>query len=121
LYSDIPKIYRTEPDKNWVYDTKSFYYEGTEDETIGDHLTNRSRATKENIKLYKLYKNNRAVVSVISEGSVGCRLAKTEEKIQLFVNNKLDYIDLSWGNYQRNIVLDKTYSDKVVIQINTGK
>ena len=31
----------------------------------------------------------------------------------------MDYIDLSWGNYQRNILLENNYSGEVIIKINT--
>ncbi len=119
LYSNILKKYRIEPTKEWENDSKSFYYEGTKDESFGDQLTNISRSTKENIMTYNLYNKGREILSVLGQRDIACRIEKRENSIQLFANNKMDYIDLSWGNFQRNIVLNKMYSDKVVFKINT--
>ena len=68
---------------------------------------------------YNLYNKGREILSVLGQRDIACRIEKRENSIQLFANNKMDYIDLSWGNFQRNIVLNKMYSDKVVFKINT--
>ena len=81
-------------------------------------MSNIAKATKENISKYNLYKEDQEVLSVISNNKVSCRIAKTKDKIQLFINNEMDYIDLSWGNYQRNIILEKAYSGEIILSIS---
>ncbi|MEN8194449.1 MAG: glycoside hydrolase family 2 TIM barrel-domain containing protein, partial [Bacteroidota bacterium] len=120
LYAEQQKIYREKPPKDWNHDSKSFYYEGTENEILKEQLTNIAKSTKENIKEYDLLKNGIKELSVISDGNANCRIAKLENKIQLFASNEIDYIDLSWGNYQRNMKLDKKYSNEILFQINTS-
>jgi hypothetical protein len=120
LYSEVQSTYRNMPEKEWAADSKSFYYNGTDNELLGENLTNIAKATKEKIQEYNLYKKGQKVVSVTGNGDISCRIAKKENRIILFANNKMDYIDLSWGNYQHNILLDKKYSNKVEIIINTA-
>ena len=119
LYSNTPNVYRKAPEKEWIYDTKSFYYNGTDSEKINGQLTFIAKATKENIRDYNLYKAKQKVVSVKGNGDISCRIAKSENGIMLYANNIIDYFNLGWGNYQRNTILDKNYSNEVVIQINT--
>ena len=59
------------------------------------------------------------MISLYSQGVVSARLNKEAEKLYLHANNEIDYVDLSWGNFQKNILLDTVYSNKVVIKINT--
>jgi len=116
LYSDNQKTYRNPPDKDWNQDAKSFYYDGTRNEIIKEKLTNITKSTKENIFEYKLI-GNQSILSVQGDGFIGCRIAKSYNKILLFINNELDYTDLSWGNYQRNIKLKTNYLNEVVLYI----
>jgi len=118
LYSKIEKKYRIDPKKDWNQDTKSFYYNGIEDE-FTNQLTNIAKSTKENVRKYHLLKNEQEMISIYGNGDVSGRLNKVAEKLHLYVSNQIDYVDLSWGNYQRNIVLNKEYSNKVIIKINT--
>ena len=118
LYSNTQKQYRTEPKKDWNEDTKSFYYDGIEDEK-SNQLTNIAKSTKENIRKYSLLKNEKEMISIYGTENVSGRLNKEAEKLYLHANNQIDYVDLSWGNYQKDIVLSKEYSNKVVIKINT--
>jgi hypothetical protein len=104
LYTSKLKMYREAPGKEWQYDTKSFYYNGTEDE-IPELLTNVARGTKENIFEYNLFLNGKGKISVDGSGSESCRIDKKSGKIWLCISNMIDYPDLSWGNYQRNIIL----------------
>jgi hypothetical protein len=104
LYTDNLNRYREAPAKEWQFDTKSFYYNGTDDETP-DQLTNISRATKENIFEYKLCLIGDGEISVAGSGSESCRIDKQSDNIWLYISNMIDYPDLSWGNYQRNITL----------------
>lgn len=118
LYSNIQNTYRNRPNKDWNQDTKSFYYGGTDNE-LSKQLTNISKSTKENIKKFQLLKNKREMISIYSNGDASARLSMVEDKLYLHANNLIDYIDLSWGNFQRDIVLDKEYSNEIVIKINT--
>jgi hypothetical protein len=112
LYTDIRKLYRHAPGKPWEYDTKSFYYNGIRNEA-DDELTNIARASKENIIEYNLHMKNGSCLSVSGFGSTACRIAKNNRRIELFINDKMDYPDLSWGNYQRDIMLAGPYKGKV--------
>ena len=118
LYPIILKTYRTEPKKDWTMDCKSFYYNGTANEVAGDQLSNSAKATKENIIEYSIINENQEILSVNSNGELSCRIAKEKDKIYLFINNEMDYIDLSWGNYQRDILLDKSYSNNITLTFN---
>jgi len=117
LYSETLKSYRTEPQKNWNLDMKSFYYDGIDHERGREQLSFIAKSTKENIKEYNLIKNNDGVISVQSNEMVSCRLAKIKDKINLCINNDFDYVDLSWGNYQKDIKIGKNYENEVVIAI----
>jgi len=118
LYSQIQKKYRIEPIKDWNQDSKSFYYDGEEDE-LKNRLTNIAKSSKENIRKYSIIKNEQEMISIYGNGDVNGRLNKAAGKLHLYANNLIDYVDLDWGNYQRNIILNKEYSNKVIIRINT--
>jgi hypothetical protein len=62
-----------------------------------------AKATKEHISVYSLNGKDRPGFTVDGDGRISCRIAKTEGRIELMINDMLDYPDLSWGNYQRNI------------------
>jgi hypothetical protein len=118
LYSSAINKYRQQPVKDWEYDTKSFYYDGIGNEKPGEQLTNIARATKEKIYEYSLMNNGKKVLSVEGNGEDGCRIAKQGKELFLFVNNELDYVDISWGNYQRNILLKDGYTAEAVMKID---
>ena len=113
IYTGNVKHYRMKPEKNWNLDTKSFYYEGIEIELPGEKLIYKAKATKENISEYNLYKQKEKTLSVLSDGKHSCRLSKDNEKLFLYINNEIDYVDLSWGNYQRDIKLLKEYVNDI--------
>jgi hypothetical protein len=113
LYTSNIKHYRIKPDKGWNLDTKSFYYEGIVNEQPGKVLTHKAKATKENISEYTLIKEDQILLKVLDNGSLSCRLSEYNEKLVLFINNEMDYVDLSWGNYQRNIKLKKEYENDI--------
>jgi len=117
LYPTILNKYREKPEKEWAENTKSFYYFGTENESSRE-LTNIARASKENIKTFSLLKKDQKVISVLGNENVACRLNKKGDYLVLHINNKWDYVDLSWGNFQKNIKLDKNYNGKVKFMIN---
>ena len=117
LFTNITNNYREAPKKPWEMDTKSFYYEGTESET-NDVLTHVVSATKEHVLEYALLKNKTKVLTVKDKGNVSCRLEKHGTNMVLYLNNEVDYVDLSWGNYQRNIILEGAYNGKVRFDLN---
>ena len=118
LYTNIINKYRNAPEKPWILDTKSFYYKGT---TVGtnDDLTYVASASKEHVLEYSLLKNHKKWVIVDGKGAVSCRLVKNENAIVLYFNNGLDYVDLAWGNYQRNILLEGSYKGEVSFMLDT--
>jgi hypothetical protein len=117
LYTDKLNKYREAPGKEWQYDTKSFYYNGTDDE-IPDLLTNVARGTKENIFEYNLFLAGKGEIRVDGDGSESCRIDKQAGSIWLYISNMIDYPDLSWGNYQRNIILSGNQNLKSRIRIS---
>jgi beta-galactosidase len=118
LYSQITKIYRTIPGKEWNEDTKSFFYDSRESEINNRSLTNIARSTKENVYKYSLKRSGAEAISVQGDGKVSCRLAKQNNILYLYINNKMDYPDLGWGNHMNNIKLGKTYSDTIKLIVN---
>jgi hypothetical protein len=62
-----------------------------------------AKATKEHITVYSLNGKDRPGLSVDGDGRKSCRIARNEGRIELMINDMLDYPDLSWGNFQRNI------------------
>ena len=114
LFTDNNKVYRMEPQAEWTHDKKSFFYNGTGDET-DNQLLNISRSTKENIYLYRLNVKEGGEVTVPGRGDRSCRSVKDGEKITLLINDIIDYPDISWGNYSRNIILKKDHSGKADI------
>jgi hypothetical protein len=112
LYSDIINTYRIKPMKTWIEDTKSFYYDGTDTE-LPKTLIQIVKRTKENCLEYTLLKNDEKWLTVFGEGKVSCRLAKKDAILELYLNNAVDYTNLNWGNYERLMVLDGSYSREV--------
>jgi beta-galactosidase len=115
LYPDSRKKYRTKPQKEWQYDTKSFFYSGTEDEKLGE-LMYIAAASKENILEYQLKFKGGESVSVMGDGSQSCRIQKDNGVLRLYVNEVLDYPGLGWGNYYRGVKMDELESS-VIIEI----
>jgi hypothetical protein len=115
LYSPVLNRFGQEPQKDWLEDYKSFYYEGPDDESYGAGLTRVVKAAKENIYEYSLLAGGEKLITVLSNGTAGCRIAREDSKFTLYINGMLDYPDLGWGNYQRNIVLGH-YSGEVEVQ-----
>jgi hypothetical protein len=118
LYPETLKSYRTEPEKNWNSDMKSFYYNGIDDEIADEQFSYIAKSTKENIIEYDLIQSNHKVISIQSNGMVSCRIAKVKEKVNLLISNEIDYVDLSWGNLQRDIKTGKNYENDVVFYIH---
>jgi len=112
LYTNHQNLYRRAPVKDWQFDTKSLFNDGSSNETTGQ-LTYVAKATKDNIREYSLLMKGMGCFTVIGMAKEGCRINKKDNRIELFINNLFDYPDLAWGNYQRNLLLDKKYSGKI--------
>ena len=102
------------PEKQWSLDSKSFFYNGTSDET-GKDLTYVAKATKENICDFELQTKMKSRIKVLPIGTTSCRISKDSGMIDLQINHLLDYPDLAWGNYQRNICSEGRHSGKIRI------
>jgi hypothetical protein len=116
IYSNNLNVYRTMPGKAWELDTKSFFYDGTDSETV-NQILQIAKATKENITEYKLTGKNGGSIVVEGIPGTGCRIGKIENDIGLYINSLIDYPDLSWGNFERNITLKGNYEGKAIIRI----
>ncbi|RPH96446.1 MAG: beta-galactosidase, partial [Calditrichaeota bacterium] len=115
LYAESLNRYRVPPDKEWPNDSKSFFYNGMEDEQ-SEALSYVAKATKENIREYDLYIDNISRLTVLGGGHESCRLHKQDGQILLFINTLIDYPDIAWGNYSRSIMLPDTYSATIMMR-----
>jgi hypothetical protein len=118
LCSGILNNYRSVPGKEWNEDTKSFFYDNPESELDDKSLTHIAKSTKENVYTYTLMNSGVDAISVQGLGKVSCRLAMQNKELHLYINNKIDYPDLKWGNHMNNIKLRGMYSDTVKIKLN---
>ncbi len=116
LYTKENKIYREEPHKDWIYDKKSFFYNGTDSET-DDQPVNVARSTKENVYVYRLSIKSGGDLSIEGNGDISCRIEKKGDHIALFVSDLIDYPDISWGNFSRNITLKTEHSGKALMRL----
>jgi hypothetical protein len=116
LFIPVNNIYRQEPVKEWTYDKKSFFYNGTDDES-DDQLINIARATKEDILEYGLNIKTGGKITVFANGDKSCRISREDDYIILMINDITDYPDIAWGNYSANIKADKI-TGKTTISVN---
>lgn len=116
LFTNNNNEYRKQPEKEWHYDKKSFFYNGIEGESSG-MLTNMTRSTKENIFVYTLKSDGRNSIAVKANGDRSCRIEKTGPDIVLNINDYIDYPDISWGNYSRNEILSRQHSGTARIHL----
>jgi hypothetical protein len=116
LFTAVNNKYRQEPVKEWSFDKKSFFYNGTADESE-NQLVNIARSTKENILEYRLKMKSGGMVKVHGEGDKSCRISRDEDKIILMVNDITDYPDIAWGNYSARITANKI-NGKTTISLN---
>jgi len=120
LYPQNLNSYRMPPQKVWNEDCESFYYSGISSEVKGTQLTRIAKSTKEGILEYHLKTHGKPLFSVKGNRHISCRIAKSGNAIRHYINNKSDYVDLSWGNFQRDIQLDRTYSNEIEFTIQTS-
>ena len=78
-----------------------------------------AKATKENILEYILHLDDDGSIAVKGKGREGCRIDMSDNRIWLYINNQLDYPDLSWGDYQRNILIENGYQGNIRIKVNS--
>ncbi|MBN2175493.1 MAG: beta-galactosidase [Bacteroidales bacterium] len=110
--------YRTYPDHNWVFDTKGFYYFGLD--TVLP-LSNIARSMKENIYAYSLKTGPGETLTVYSDGNQACRFNKVKNDFLLHIDDQWDYPDLAWGNYMKNIILEKSFHGRATLVVQPGK
>lgn len=106
--------YREKPKHDWEMDSKGFYYFGLNDEL---QYTNMARSLKENIYTFSL-KTGNSGIEVFSDGKQACRFDKIDDKNTLIINRLWDYSSLLWGNYSKQIKLQREIRGTVVLKIN---
>ncbi|MEN8201604.1 MAG: glycoside hydrolase family 2 TIM barrel-domain containing protein [Bacteroidota bacterium] len=106
--------YRQKPQHEWEMDTKGFYYFGLEEELP---YTNLARSLKENIYEYVLRTDSNTGLRVISEGSQACRFDQIKGKNTLIINDSWDYNSLLWGNYMKQIPVEKSFNGQAMIEL----
>ncbi len=106
--------YREKPEHEWEFDTKGFYYFGLKEELPYNNLV---RALKENIFSFTLSTGS-ANFEVISNGKQACRFDKIKGKNNLIINDLWDYNSLLWGNFSKNLIMNKNMTGKAVLKLN---
>lgn len=102
------QVYRQQPGQSWAMDTKSFYYHGN----ATSPLPYRATSYKENIKTYSLLGED-FQISVVGNDSneTSARIFYDEHgELKLRLVSMLDYPNLAWGNYMRNLDVPDDYS-----------
>jgi beta-galactosidase len=107
--------YRQNPESDWNYDNKSFYYNGLEKSSNISYIAG---AMKENIYNYALVTKNNKRIEVISDGDQACRFALTDAGNILYINPYWDYNGLQWGNYMKNQFLPRKFTDTIYLRLN---
>ena len=97
--------YRVKPNHNWEMDSKGFYYFGLDEELPYTHV---ARSLKENIYTYALLSGATTKLEVFSDGTQACRFDHLDGENRLIVNDQWDYNSLLWGNYMKQVPLEKS-------------
>lgn len=114
LLSHRPEsYYRTKPEHGWELDSRGFYYFGLDTKSA---YSNDVRSLKENIFEYTLSSSN-SELKVISNGEQAGRYDLMEGKNTLVINDQWDYYSLRWGNYTKQIPLEKTIGGKIFLSL----
>jgi beta-galactosidase len=99
--------YRQQPDQPWSQDTRDFYLFKTTNGVSTDEreASNDFRAMKENIERYSLWNvKSGAGLTVEADGEVAARTSVSPKgTVNLFVNTRWTYVNLSWGNFTRPV------------------
>jgi beta-galactosidase len=115
------ETYRKTPDHNWSVDSKCGYFyfgpEGTDKKFVD--LINDVKCLKTNLNFYNInYSGNTNKLSVEANGDIAARLNKSAlGSLNLIVNNEWDYVNLNWGNYERNIHITNNYMNAVTFRL----
>ncbi len=116
LLEDINRqIYRKEPGQNWAKDSKSFYYHGDTNQRLSFIAT----GYKEDIQTYQLVGYD-VQITVLGNGSntTAARIFYDESReLKLRLASMMDYPNLAWGNYMRNMNVPDDYSTQFKLMI----
>jgi beta-galactosidase len=115
LYKKNSYPYRERPDGLWLYDNKSFFYNGMEE---SDKLSYIAGALNESIYLYSLSTPGKSELSVFAKADKACRIENKNNDTYLYINKFWDYHGLNWGNYMKNQQLPQQIADTVYLNIN---
>ena len=107
--------YRQKPTHDWEMDSQKFYYFRLHDELP---YTNLTRTLKENIYSYSLSTKLNSKIEIFSNGKLAARFDKINNQNSLIANDLWDYNSLLWGNYFKQIKLDKEFRGNVVFRLN---
>lgn len=102
--------YREQPGQNWTMDTSSFFYHG--DTTAS--LPYIATAYKENVQTYSLTGEGIQISAVGNdENETAARIFYDESgETKLRLVSMMDYPNLAWGNYMRNLKVPDYYFAK---------
>jgi len=112
-----PMKYREKPGHDWVYDTKGFYYFGTDTQV---EYSNLAHSLKENIYSFSLTTGEGEGISVFGPGTQACRFDQVDGINTLIINDLWDYPDLLWGNYMKLINLPGQYKGSVSVSLHAN-
>lgn len=123
LYESRQAAYGKQPEQEWQYDTRDYYYWSDAGTNCRKPLTRMAKGMKEHIYYYTLSSSSSVAshtgFSVIStDASVACRLNKSSnEQLSLFINNRWDYPEIAWGNYCKTLEASPCYG-QIRIELN---
>ncbi len=106
--------YRKKPGHGWEHDTRGFYYYGLDEKLP---YSNEVRSLKEHIYEYALRTRTTAELKIFSEGDQACRFDLIQGKNTLLINDQWDYNSLRWGNYMKQVPLEKEIHGKMHIAL----
>ena len=118
LYNpNAPEMYRTIPAHSWSLDSKcSYFYFGPAGTNKNyTDLVNDARSLKTNLNFYNvIFKDGLKRLRVEANGNVAARIDKSSAgSLCLLVNNEWDYVNLNWGNYEKNIHITNNYKNLI--------
>jgi hypothetical protein len=117
----ILESYRTVPAHQWNMDSKAgYFYFGLDggDKKFAD-LINEVKSLKTNLNFYNIiFKDGLKRLRVEAQGNVAARLVKSSAStLNLLINNEWDYVNLNWGNYEKNIHITNNYKNIIQFRL----
>lgn len=98
-----PNPYRERPERSWHLDPTSFFYHGMVD---APRMSFLATGYKEDVEAFTLTgESGRLQVAGVEENTVHARIFRENGQLRLRLVSLLDYPNLEWGNYMRNIEL----------------